>query len=349
LLPDPTMSINNRDIQKRRDEELLIDFLMGACSAAQTEEVSRRLDSDWEFSELHDDLSNTLAALSLADAPSPPADLVDRTMDYITSQHNLNVLLADEARGRSGGGGAWTFSLREALSVAAAILLLLAAFMPSAVQARRRAEVRQCGLQMGQIGQALNKYAFEHADMLPNAAENSTRWLPSDGEPVVGNSAGLFLLVREGYAEPTIFICPAVMVRGAIPQVDVKMDDFPSADNISFSYQHSLGGQRISLADPKLAGVREYMAILADSNPVFEEGRFIPENIGASSDNHPLKGQNVLYLDMHVQWQETPKAGVEGDDIYLIRKDVDNYRGDEAPADDTDTFLLPAYSKSSSK
>ncbi len=62
----------------------------------------------------------------------------------------------------------------------------------------------------------------------------------------------------------------------------------------------------------------------------------------SSSLNHGARGQNVLYLSGHVAWAETPAAGVGGNNIYLI-EGVDDYRGDESPAEPTDSFLLPAY------
>jgi len=338
---------NDSDNRRRLDEELLIDFLMGACSDEHANEVTRRLGEDQAFSRLHDDLTNALGALRLADAPDPPADLVARTMDRISSQHKLDALLADEAHAPRRGGR--TFSLREALSVAAAILLLVAAFMPSMVQARRRGQIQQCGAQLGRIGRAFNKYSLANDNVLPAGEQTNRRWMPADGEPVAGNSAGLFLLIRNKYADPAVFICPAVKTDAPPLEVRPEMTDFPSGQYIHFSYQYSIGGRRISLDDKRLAGVRQFMAILADSNPVFAEGRFNRDQVGASSGNHGHRGQNVLYLDMHVLWQKTPTVGVAGDNIYLVGENTDEYEGDEAPADETDSFLLPAYSGASSK
>ena len=61
-----------------------------------------------------------------------------------------------------------------------------------------------------------------------------------------------------------------------------------------------------------------------------------------TSYNHDRAGQNVLYLGGSVVWAETAAVGVDDDNIYLAG-DVLEYAGDEAPADDTDSFLLPAY------
>ena len=90
------------------------------------------------------------------------------------------------------------------------------------------------------------------------------------------------------------------------------------------------------------------MAVLADSSPVFTGGQFNPDRITSSSDNHHGKGQNIWFLAGHVAWSPTPAAGVAGNNIYLI-EGLDSYRGDETPTDETDTFLLPAYSMGSNR
>ena len=85
------------------------------------------------------------------------------------------------------------------------------------------------------------------------------------------------------------------------------------------------------------------MAILGDRNPLFNNGRFIPKRIESLvSDNHGQTGQNVLYLDMHVEWAETPSAGVDGNNIFLA-EGIYEYTGNEEPTGPTDTFLLPTY------
>ena len=87
-------------------------------------------------------------------------------------------------------------------------------------------------------------------------------------------------------------------------------------------------------------GARKAECIRQDAD--FYDGMFHAERIGdQASDNHNKTGQNVLYMDYHVAWADNPNVGVNGDNIYLVNG-VTNYLGDEAPADATDTFLLPA-------
>ncbi|MHC4985212.1 MAG: hypothetical protein ACYTFO_03560, partial [Planctomycetota bacterium] len=122
------------------------------------------------------------------------------------------------------------------------------------------------------------------------------------------------------------------------------MTDFPSPRAISYSYQYAMGDRHLSIYSPRLVDVADQMAILSDRTPVFVEGLFQRERVGASSDNHGGDGQNVLYLDGQVNWQKTPEAGVGGNNIFLI-DGVDTYHGDETPTEETDSFLLPAYSR----
>lgn len=333
--------MSNSRRQRQRDEQLLIDFILGRCDQAQAEEVARRLGGDPQFAKLHDDVDRTFAALRALPEPAAPEDLTQRTLAAIThaapkqrpaSRHDLS-------RRRS---VAPTFSLRELAGIAAAIILMVAAFLPFVRESQSRKDRNLCAMKVGQMGSELQQYAYDHGNVLPAANSKHLRWLAGNGEPPASNSAGLFKLVKEGYAPMVLFVCPAVRVRPVGYRLDSSVSDFPSADAINYSYNHALGGQRISLDDTRLAGVADQMAILSDATPVFESGRFHRDRIMSSSLNHGARGQNVLYLSGHVAWAETPAAGVGGNNIYLI-EGVDDYRGDESPAEPTDSFLLPAY------
>jgi prepilin-type processing-associated H-X9-DG protein len=120
------------------------------------------------------------------------------------------------------------------------------------------------------------------------------------------------------------------------------MRDFPRAEHISYSYQHSLDDHGVSCNDPAVAEAAAEMAILADQTPMFAGGQFRPDRLDAPhSDNHS-DGQNVLYLDGHVPWVTHSAVGVDGDHIFLAGAERE-YDGDECPAGRTDSFLLPAH------
>ncbi|HET6441818.1 MAG TPA: hypothetical protein VFH53_05520, partial [Phycisphaerae bacterium] len=73
-----------------------------------------------------------------------------------------------------------------------------------------------------------------------------------------------------------------------------------------------------------------------------------------NSPNHQFKGQNVLYLDGHVEWRTHPYSGPNWDNIWLARKPEDGWtvekekigllRHSNDPASYNGRFTLPADS-----
>ena len=328
---------------KQDDRDQLIDFLLGQCEAGAAAGIRRRLAHDGRFRAARDDIANTLAAMSLADQIEPPADLVPMTLGRIRRHEQTNALLAREQL--TGRRGRPTFLLRELAAVAAIFVIVLGAFAIWRRQARREYLADFCRSRVGQIGRGLLTYAAANDDFLPAADQSRNRWLPRAGQDAISNSSGLFRLVAADFVSPSVFRCPAAEAPGGSKAgfaVQPGMGDFPASGFINYSYQHTLGGRRLSRKD--LAGVAGSMAILADSTPLFIGGRFRQERLRATAgDNHHRTGQNVLYLDMHVTWAKQPAVGVSGDNIFLA-EGIFDYNGDEKPASDTDTFLLPAYS-----
>jgi len=321
------------------DESVLIDYVLGQCDAQTAEQVARRLEQDEGFRQLHTDVVSTFAAVRLAPQAEPPEDLVSKTLARLRTATQMERLVTREELSRPAGRA--TFSLRELAALAASLLILALVFVPSVRQARFRAGINRCASNAGQIGAAFQNYTNVHGGALPAPDGSARRWLACDGQPAASSSAGLFKLVRHGYASPTVFQCPTRKVITFVVRSD--MQDFPSAEHITYSYQHVLGPRALSARDPVLAAVAEHMVILADRTPLFDGSRFRPDRLRAkASDNHGGRGQTVLYLDMHVGWAQTAEVGVNGDNIFLAR-DTYEYDGDEAPAGPTDTFLLPAH------
>ena len=235
-----------------------------------------------------------------------------------------------------------TFSLRELGAIAGVVLLLVSVFGVSYREARRRKDRSLCAARVARLGSALLTYASRNNGYLPAAGGDRRRWLPTASQPAVSNSGGPFRLVRSGYVKPPTFQCPAV--GGESFAVQGWMTDFPASKFISYSYQHSLGPKGLWIEDKRLVGVKANMAILADSTPLFDNGQFRRDRVRAPvSANHDGVGQNVLYLDMHVDFRHGPSVGVMGDNIFLA-EGVYEYDGDEEPTGPTDTFLLPAFS-----
>jgi hypothetical protein len=292
---------------------------------------------------LHRNIAHTFGAMELLPEHEAPGDLVARTMARIRQAQQTDALIAREEVGR--GVRSPTFSLREALVMAASLLIVAFLFIPSVQQARRTGQIAQCKSNMGQIGYGLQSYANANNQRLPAVGGKDLRWLPGQ-DRVASNSMALFKLVSGGYARPEVFICPAgadgrtsTLVRGAT--------DFPDAGAIQYSYQHAIGPRELSFNDPAMASANTGMVILGDATPLYHNGSFDAKEANtAASDNHGRQGQNVLYLDMHVRWVKEPKVGVNGNNIYVVDSPdrcIYSYRGDETPIGPTDTFLMPAY------
>lgn len=326
------------------DEQLLIDYHLGACEEDDRKQVEARLSEDSEFADLSENVSHAFAALSLAPETDPPADLTARTLARIDNQRQLNGFLAREEIRRQGRP---TFSFRELGAIAAAALVLVAIFIPVLREQRRQSFIVECASNVGRIGTAMNAYAAANGGRLPYASVDAVRWLPGKGgeaedAPVASNSQALFRLVAGKYEDPTAFQCPA---RGGDSfVVQAGMIDFPAPQHVGYSYQHAVGGATVlSLEHRELASAADQMVILGDSTPIFANGTFLPDRVHAqASRNHDGEGQNVLYLDAHVDWADRPTVGVGGDNIFLV-DGVTHYDGDEVPAAVTDTFLLPAF------
>ncbi|MDP6637445.1 MAG: hypothetical protein QGG42_21310 [Phycisphaerae bacterium] len=331
--------------QRNQDEALLIDYLLGRCDEATGRAVDLRLEKDADFQALRGDMKNTLDALDLLSAPDVPDDLADRTLARIASARQSTAVRTQKQLVSSSRP---TFSLRELGTIAAAAIIMALLFIPWARQVRSRSLQSQCASNVGQVGTGMKNFAMNNQDSLPLAHASNAAWLPGGGgKPVVSNSAGLFHLVSGHYAPAGVFQCAAdPSAAGEAFGVNVDMTDFPAAKYISYSYQHALGAKSLLRASSALAPVAGEMAVLSDKTPVFEDGRFQAEFLSrpqTSSRNHGRRGHNVLYLDWGVKWRDRATVGVNGDNIFLVQG-KEEYDGTETPANETDTFLLPAWS-----
>jgi prepilin-type processing-associated H-X9-DG protein len=203
-------------------------------------------------------------------------------------------------------------------------------------------------------------------------------------------SRSLFLLVIEGTCTAKQFICPASgdteddlwAGNGPRPTIPVASGfdlwDFKGYPYLSYGYQLPFGrmGKPSENLDPR-------MAILADKGPYFEAGTprsdgSVPDQpvgtpggaltiAGATTDvqllqldpdrwrpynsrNHASEGQNVLFVDGHVEWVNKPIVGVNHDNIYTMQGPGYTLRDTllgRTPADkmgpftDTDSVIVP--------
>ena len=269
-------------------------------------------------------------------------------------------LLADRPMGAKRG-----VTLIESLAVVMGLGCLMATFLPALLDAKDAAERTICARNLAHLGQAMLLWAGEHDGFLPDcgAASPFGGTVPQDRHHfpsrfdapgtcawpdvrAVGNQANLWLLVREGYADARLFVCPATSDKPSLnacgdagamgfyamdlatPNRPTPAEDYflkhVAAGRCSYSYQNQFAhpGTDSGVADPRNATTHRHLhpadlAILADRNPytrpdlrMLRQPILSPDEAPeANSLNHHGRGQNVLYLGGHVEWHETPECG----------------------------------------
>jgi prepilin-type processing-associated H-X9-DG protein len=221
---------------------------------------------------------------------------------------------------------------------------------------------------------------------------------PSDnGAAIQSNTANLWALIGQMGLTPYNFVCPSSVGRRDSYVTDYKsVRDFRGEPFCSYSFQNLLGPYMMT---ETMSAHSSTLAVAADANPMrrdcwsggpggavpigvtnrrlaekprFEESdetdpwsrqvKHIRQPWELNSPNHKFKGQNVLYLDGHVEWKEHPYSGVNWDNIWLRRRtdvtaainpqNIDTIRAynDEAsyngqstldPKSEDDSFLVP--------
>lgn len=238
------------------------------------------------------------------------------------------------------------FTLMELLVVIGIIGLLIAILLPALERAREQAITLKCANNLRTIGQSLSLYSNENHGNYPR-----TRYVPdaplafgtnpaaadpfaSTGPVPNDVTAALFLLVRMESLPVEMLICPYddenAWEKDPAP--------YPASRCNFTNYQKNLG---YSFANPypsSAAAAARYtftnhlpgsFAVAADMNP----GTGGTKN----SRNHEDRGQNVLYADGHVDWQDGVLVGVAHDNIYTARDGTII----ASPTDATDSVLLP--------
>jgi prepilin-type processing-associated H-X9-DG protein len=190
---------------------------------------------------------------------------------------------------------------------------------------------------------------------------------------IQSNTAGLWLLLKAGLIDkPDTFLCPeSVQKADAVADV-APFRDFRGEGFCSYSYQNTLSlpdgnGRRYVLTVAASTG----LAIAADANPMRrdfwskapgggaadgatdkqlvakptfsglgQDGEIMADPWDLNSPNHGFKGQNVLYLDGHVEFTTHPYCGYQYDNLWLRRAAP---KADAAPPDPKKVATLQAF------
>jgi prepilin-type N-terminal cleavage/methylation domain-containing protein len=241
------------------------------------------------------------------------------------------------------------FTLVELLVVIAIIALLMGILMPALARVRQIAFRMVCGTNLSGIGKAMLIYANDYEDELPVSgnsettwgAENTVKWDAMTAYGANGaytnNKATItscfYLLVKYAEVTPGSFVCKGDtnVSEFESPERDlITLWDFGAraSEHCSYSYH-----QPFDTSTPNTYALTTSsepgLAVAADPNPWIKDDTkefdlFDPEGgrdavKEGNSYTHQDEGQNVLFLDSHVNFENTSACAINEDNVYTVQ------------------------------
>ena len=245
----------------------------------------------------------------------------------------------------------------------------------------------RCASNLRQIGQAILLYGNENRGAYPRATydpakadhpvaytnpkpqltddekTNNVRPTFCAAGPAPNDiTAAVFLLILNEEIGPDVFTCPTARAIAATQPSDVadpKTDcNFSEPGQLDYSFVNVYPGEAAVDAGYKIDTMAPgEFAVAADINPGVDELLTTTRNADAeamkkiNSPNHEGDGQNVLYADGHVEFQQHPFCGMDRDNIYTFGPagDAEHSGIIGSPTGPGDSVLLPTAKQTAEK
>ncbi len=275
------------------------------------------------------------------------------------------------------------FTLIELLVVVAIIALLISILLPSLARARELSRRTVCASNLRGMGLGFVEYGNENGDDWPNFWDAPITYVGSIGadptDPFCPTTTRcIWELIINGTESPKALICPSSEDEADTRDNPHEFYDVENYKQLSYGYQVPTG-----VRGAPTSNRHQEMALAADKGPfgtlathdgthqrsvgIPDEPNFTPDPLLPSPDewrpyNSPNhggfedgEGQNVLYVDGHVEFYFKPLAGVASDNIYtqwgadptsgavtlLDRANGHRPTSAEVPMANTDSLIYP--------
>ncbi|MCG8407145.1 MAG: hypothetical protein MI923_18260 [Phycisphaerales bacterium] len=329
--------------QQRFDPELsgdLLGYHLGLADRETCARVEAAFDTPEALQAACDRLQRRLAPLD-TDAVELPQDLNRRILDRVEAETNTRTLplskaaaMSDPADAESATGNP-SISLRELSGLAAAVLIFVGIFIPGYQHAKLEAQKAACVNNLRILGNGHIAYGEMNASQWPYAG-NTPKDIPWDRSEA-RNSRHSYLMITEKFVPVSNYVCQG-SEGDRILDVENPQDysGFPDPRNCSYSMTFLTGPwnqQKLAPDEP----------IVSDMTPLVDENRklILQGRVMLNSRSHGRPGgQSVLNADNSASHYNSPKVGLENDDIYRLIG-VDEYNGLERPRLRSDAFLIP--------